>query len=126
MKKIFAFFLVVIYFIVSTGFVVNVHYCMGKLSSIKIEQPAKKCCCKKPHKNCCKTEQQLVKLSTNSKYVDTWISEKINFEVADLPQTFLFSSSINSFPKSTNLFYNYPPPDKENKFALYHYCILLI
>lgn len=127
MKKILVLFLSIIYFIVSTGFIVNVHYCMGKVSTIKFEEPKQKCCCKKKHKGCCKTEQKLVKLSSNSKLADAYIASNASFsEITFTPSfTFYAPSKISSFADA-DLSYKYTPPIKIKKFALLHYCILRV
>jgi hypothetical protein len=56
--------LTVIYFAISSGVVMNVHYCMGKLSSVKLDAfGAKACACgKSEKKSCCKTELKVVKI----------------------------------------------------------------
>lgn len=127
MKKLVAFIVAIIYLTVSTGFIVNVHYCMGKVSSIKLEKPAKQCCCKKKHKNCCKTEQKIVKLNTNSKFSDAVNVAKIAFAQDDIlvHQSF-YNIGNSTFQQPLNLTYNLPPPYKANRFASLHYCILLI
>jgi hypothetical protein len=126
MKKFLALILAIIYITVSTGFIVNVHYCMGKVSSIKLEQTAKKCCCKKQHKNCCKTEQKLVKLNNNSKLIDAWVAEKSSFSTTDIITYNNPTKVVNAIVASKDLTYNIPPPDKVKRFALLHYCTLLI
>ncbi|MFY7899837.1 MAG: HYC_CC_PP family protein, partial [Chitinophagaceae bacterium] len=53
----------------SSGFAMNVHYCMGKVSSWNIDfvSSVKKCPCgsKKKKSACCKTETKVVKLVNN-------------------------------------------------------------
>lgn len=126
MKRSITFILTLVYFVVSTGFIVNVHYCAGKLSSIKIEQKIKKCCCKKQHKGCCKTEQKLVKLSSKSKVADTWLSHKPAAETKPIEQYAFQQNNVATRKLLANLTYNYPPPYKATRFALLHYCILRI
>lgn len=65
MKRLAATLLALIYFSVSSGMVMNMHYCMGKLSSVKLAVlPAAKCACgkKSEKKSCCRTEVKLVKV----------------------------------------------------------------
>ncbi len=127
MKKFIALIVAIIYLTVSTGFIVNVHYCMGKVSSIKLEQTAKKCCCKKTCKKCCKTEQKIVKLNSNLKQTDILNIEKVAFDEDNILKYNLFFYIIKPLIKQPiSLTYNLPTPFKANKFALLHYCILRI
>jgi len=46
MKRFITLFIALIYLVMSTGFVMNSHYCMGKLSSIELgRSEVKKCIC---------------------------------------------------------------------------------
>jgi CDGSH-type Zn-finger protein len=69
MKRFTVAILAIIYFTISTGMVINMHYCMGKLRSVNVDVLAKNLCgCgKKETKGCCKTEHKLVKLEDNHK-----------------------------------------------------------
>ena len=74
MKRILIAVIALIYFTISSGVVMNMHYCMGKLSSIQMEQLASEgtCKCGKKKKavakdGCCKTEQKVVKLADSHK-----------------------------------------------------------
>ena len=66
MKRFIATLLAVIYLSVSSGMVMNMHYCMGKLSSVKLAVlPKATCACGKKmekKKGCCKTETKIVKV----------------------------------------------------------------
>lgn len=126
MKQFLIFILSIIYFTVSTGFVVNVHYCMGKISTVKFEEPKQKCCCKKKNKPCCKTEQQLVKLSSNSKLTDAWVAANTSFSEAITIPYFYCINDDNSTIVDIDLTYKYAPPIKEKRYALLHYCTLRI
>jgi hypothetical protein len=71
MKRSVVSILAVIYFAISTGVVVNIHYCMGKISSVKLQAWAPgKCACGKEmqsKKGCCKTELKVVKIEDAQK-----------------------------------------------------------
>ena len=69
MKRFLATILAVLYLSISSGMVVNIHYCMGKPGPAKLALlPAKKCGCGKSEKRgCCKTESKLVKLEDAQK-----------------------------------------------------------
>jgi hypothetical protein len=70
-KRIPVTILTVIYFAISSGVVVNMHYCMGRLSSVNMQSwPASTCACGKKtesKKKCCKTELKVVKLEDAQK-----------------------------------------------------------
>ena len=71
MKRFLVTILTLIYFTASSGVVVNIHYCMGKVNSVKLQTLAEKsCACGKmkiPSKKCCKTELKVVKLEDAQK-----------------------------------------------------------
>ena len=62
-----------IYFTVSSGMVMSVHYCMGEVSNIQVNQvPEERCICgmskkETSSKGCCKTEFTMVKLADTHK-----------------------------------------------------------
>jgi hypothetical protein len=70
MKRFIVTILALLYFTVSSGMVMNIHYCMGKIRSVKLQATAKKMCgCKKQQekKSCCKTEHKLIKVQDSHK-----------------------------------------------------------
>jgi len=70
MKRFTVAILTIIYFAVSSGIVMNVHYCMGKISSVEVSMLFKDLCAcgsGKKESKCCKTEHKLIKLEDNHK-----------------------------------------------------------
>ena len=66
MKKIIAGILSVIYLTVTSGFAINIHYCMGHVSSINYTySDSKKCghCGMENKKGCCHSEFKVIKLT---------------------------------------------------------------
>lgn len=67
MKRFFAILFAVLYITLTSGFAVNVHYCMGKLASVELQEaPADHCGkCGKPAKgmDCCKDEFKFCKVT---------------------------------------------------------------
>ena len=66
MKKLFAVILSIIYFTASSGVVFHVHYCMGELSSVRLQNGQAnvcKCGMKSNNKSCCHSEVKVLKLS---------------------------------------------------------------
>ena len=67
MKKLFASILLLVYFTVSTGFVVSVHYCMNKLDSVALGDNHQEECGKcgmlvTDSMGCCKSDVKVVKM----------------------------------------------------------------
>ncbi len=66
MKSFVAIILAVLYFSTTSGMVMNIHYCMGKIASVKMKETDKDgCnrCASKSKKDCCKNEFKVVKLN---------------------------------------------------------------
>jgi hypothetical protein len=67
MKRLVVSILLLVYFTVSTGFVVNLHYCMDKINSIEFGSAKEDKCGKcgmpvKDKKGCCREEAKVIKL----------------------------------------------------------------
>lgn len=111
MKKITIAILAILYFTMTSGIVLNIHYCRGKISSVKVDVLAKDLCAckKKTNKGCCKTDNKLVKLEDIHKAAATQFLVEVPSVI--LTSTYFFSKT---FFESTiqNLAYNSnaPPP----------------
>jgi hypothetical protein len=82
MKKIIAGILSIIYFTVTTGFAINIHYCMGHVSSIDYSYSnSKNCgqCGMENKKGCCHSEFKIVKLSDEQQV------SKANISISQFP-----------------------------------------
>lgn len=73
-RKIFISIIAVFYFAVTSGMVMNIHYCMGKISSVTFNHDADqedgtcgKCGMSKTENHCCKDEVTTVKLTDSHK-----------------------------------------------------------
>lgn len=105
MKKILVTILAFIYLGVSSGIAMNIHYCMGKISSIDMlhnTDKCGKCGMKLGHKGCCKDEFKIVKLSDSHKLISNDINiftPVINNHYSIFNTDFIFleiSSSLNN------------------------------
>ncbi len=73
MKRSLVAILAIIYFTISSGVVMNIHYCMGKSLGAQLDiLGAKTCGCgksekKSDKKSCCKTEFKIVKIEDEQK-----------------------------------------------------------
>lgn len=68
MKKMLVICLAVLYTLITSGFTVNVHYCMGELASIDMHDSHDSGCpkCGMPKKgDCCQDEAHFLKVSEN-------------------------------------------------------------
>lgn len=94
MKRLLNLFIALIYLVMSTGFVMNSHYCMGKLSSIELgRSEVKKCICgmriDSTKKNkCCHSKIDVVKLEDSHKSTTSTIVST-NFIEAVIPQFYV-------------------------------------
>lgn len=114
MKRLITLFIALIYLVMSTGFVVNSHYCMGKLSSIELGKPEiTKCICgmrinyaKKS--KCCHSKTDVVKLADAHKLAPSIVTANYLF-VAEIPFFYLGSASFNTFYTVSNYLKKLPP-----------------
>lgn len=114
MKRILTSIIAIVYFVISSGLVMSIHYCMGKVSSVALSHNTSETCgCgmslkETSGKDCCKTEIKMVKLEDNHKaayaYYDfqapvTLRSSAINiFDLTDLSATAKSYTSIHGPP----------------------------
>ena len=114
MKKIVLFIAFICYFAVTSGVIVNFHYCMDRLASTKFyETESKTCalCGMNIHKSrgCCRDEVKIIKME-----VDQKVASQVSFELpsleaqAQVPSEFIVASFINV--AETRHYLYHPPP----------------
>ncbi len=119
MKKVLAALLLIIYFTVSTGFIVSMHYCMDRLASTKIgvhhTDKCPSCGMKMKAEGCCKDQVKVVKLQQdkiNAQYTVVHFSAPIalfyNQPVLDIP--------VQSVASFQNYFTHGPPLSKQDTY----------
>ncbi len=126
MKKFTVAIIAILYFTISTGVIVNIHYCMGKVSSVKMNVLAQNLCgCgKKENKGCCKTEHKLVKLADNHK------AEVVNFtlqapvDIQSSVYNLINTPLLNQNDNQT--FNNHSPPLLSKQNTYLRNCVFLI
>ncbi|NJO90583.1 MAG: hypothetical protein HC831_17705 [Chloroflexia bacterium] len=72
MKKLASIIISIVYLVLSTGILVNLHYCQGEIESISIVTNNSKCCCASMEfddDGCCKNEQLLVQFDNDEQIV---------------------------------------------------------
>jgi hypothetical protein len=64
LKKSFILIFAFLYFIVSSGFIINTHFCGGKLKAVSLFNQTEKGCCgsKKASKGCCHDSKSFIKV----------------------------------------------------------------
>ena len=115
MKVFVSVILTVLYFSLSTGAMVNFHYCGGELESIKINSESQSCCCASTEmkKGCCQDKEIVLGLDIDENIVFNSIN------ISDYLFTFIyanFSSEIlyqNVTEDNQSVEYQIPPPKLE-------------
>jgi hypothetical protein len=123
MKKLIATISLLVYFVVSTGFVVSVHYCMDRLNGMEWGESAADECgkCGMPiadNDGCCKDEVKVVKLKvdhTTAKLVQADYSVSIPVY---LPTNLLFTPYF--FERETKEPVAHGPPLSEQDTYLHN------
>jgi hypothetical protein len=126
MKKLIVAFVAILYFTVSSGVVVNLHYCMGKLSSTKIDVLAKNLCgCKtKKTRGCCKTTHKLLKIEDSHKFSvnDYSIQTPVSAAMVHTNASQDFSQSV----EIKKITFTNAPPEFQRQNIYLHNCVFLI
>ena len=120
MKKLFASILLLVYFTVSTGFVVSVHYCMNKVDSVQLGDTSSDECNKcgmhiESSGGCCKDDVKMVKMQVDQSFAKITVP---NFSLpAVLP--LVYDSYFTSYSKSVDESYplaHSPPLSKQDTY----------
>jgi hypothetical protein len=120
-KKLFISIIAVIYLVVTTGMVVNIHYCMGKISSISFSHEndhkdgsCSKCGMNKTENHCCTDDVKYVKITDAHQSAQTDISEAGS--VSTVPVFFIsLNTALQGSAKEPLSYYFSPPPKTLNK-----------
>ncbi|GEM_PF-1821050 len=76
--------LAVAYLMASTGVVVNLHYCLGRVKAVTLAvQEKESCICPDPNeaKDCCRSEQQLLETQSNHLISASFVFEAVSVAV---------------------------------------------
>lgn len=127
MKKLFLIILSILYLIVACGFVVNIHYCMGRVSNIDYAYNNSKTCgrCGMENKNgCCHSEFKIIKISDDQQ------TAKANIHIVQQPAVINYFAVnilqvVQGLEKITSSQY-YSPPDKRLSAIYLHDCVFRI
>ena len=107
------------YLITVIGFAVNMHFCSGKLSSVKLNESAKCSACKSEKSiavkhDCCKSSSVEAKIKDSHEAgfkvqlpqdfsITLFLTEKFSFLAESVP-TFSFASALNKAPPLSSIF----------------------
>jgi len=127
MKRFIVSIIAVLYFTVSSGMVVSMHYCMGKLKTTKVQLTnTKTCCCKKTEskKSCCKTQQHFVKLDDN--HQASYADYKIEVPTAFIASTYFLAQQDNGITKNQHTSTIHAPPLSKEQSVYLLNCVFRI
>lgn len=120
MKKAAASILLLLYFVVSTGFVVSVHYCMDKMNGVELgdntHTECGKCCMEiEDSDGCCKDEVTVVKVQ-----VDQLIAKLVKADfslplIATKTTDYLFTPLFYTLDRSEPVAHG-PPLSKQDTY----------
>jgi hypothetical protein len=121
-KKGLIFLLAIIYITLTSGVVVNIHYCMGRIAGVTYGAEAEHYCDKcgmEQKKGCCDTEHKLVKADSDHIYAKS-ISAPLTF-VALIPKSFPeLNISFTPSGEHYNTQYHSPPDFRSNNLSVYN------
>jgi hypothetical protein len=126
-KKIPIAFLAILYLAITSGVVMNFHYCMGKMASVNLGAGKQELCGKcgmKEKAGCCESEQKVVKLGDEHQLPKKSASlEDFN---SSLIHSFLIA--IQAFPNTKRNAppYYHSPPDLEAHAIYLENCVFRI
>ena len=100
MKKILASISMLVYFAMTCGVIVNLHYCMGRVQSFEFYGIEKKVCdvCGMSLKNthgCCKEEMKILKIQDDQNKAQASYTIKSIEVPATIPSDFIVTSIYN-------------------------------
>ena len=114
MKRISAILFSTVYLLLNTGFIMNIHYCLGEIESVSVIPIADNCCCgdNNVDMGCCGNELLIFQFSPDDQLVN---SENIVFkapllEIIEIGS--IRSIEHKSHERVTLKICNSPPPEK--------------
>ena len=129
MKKLVASITVLVYFVMTCGVVVDLHYCMGRIQSVDFYASEKEYCSKcgmhsSEAKGCCKNEVKIIKLQSDQNKASVSYSIRNLDAPNNLPSDFIVISFYNSDLKKD--FNNHSPPLLNGQDTYLQNCVFRI
>lgn len=130
MKRFFAIFFAVLYTLLTSGFTVNAHYCMGKLASVKLQNGPEDQCkkCGRPVKSmdCCKNEVKFCKVTTSHQAAKALQQDAPVTVDLQLPVKILHTPSLSSLQLRHSSYPHEPPDIGTTTPVFLRNCVFLI
>ena len=124
MKRISTIILLLVYVTVTSGLVLNIHYCMGELSNVAINTETKNTCstCGMENEGCCHDDVKMVKLTDS--HQSTWIQDDL-FQIS-VPDIEPQNTPVPVIAKEQTLFAEqiHSPPGSPSRSILF--CVFRI
>ena len=127
MKKFFALILTIVYMTASSGVVLNVHYCMGKMSSVRVDNfSEKECKCgmKTSAKGCCHNEVRVVKMTNLHKQAAA--ASYVFAPITLLPVAVSLIDISKTYTSDVNIAVANKPPDLASNKVYLSNCVFRI
>lgn len=128
MKKGFVAILAILYITLTSGVIVNVHYCMGSIASVDYgyddHDACGKCGMKEHREGCCHTEYNLVKLDDAHQVIPADIPS-FEMPVSIIPDEIVWIDPAPAQIPATSFIYDDPPDPYSNSVYL-HNCVFRI
>ena len=127
MKKFFALILTIVYMTASSGVVLNVHYCMGKMSSVRVDNfSEKECKCgmKTSAKGCCHNEVRVVKMTNLHKQAAA--ASYVFAPITLLPVAVSLIDISKTYTSDVNFAVANKPPDLASNKVYLSNCVFII
>lgn len=129
MKKIIVTILAIAYLGTSTGTMVNMHYCMGKLANWGLgndgSRTCRKCGMEKQNKGCCKDESKFVKSQTDQQTTVS-VFNFLQIVAVALPVSCFEIPSVDIFTISKENPISHAPPQCSDIAVYIRNCVFLI
>jgi hypothetical protein len=130
MKKAFVFILALFYLVVASGVTVNMHYCMGYLTSVDYGHGTEeggicgKCGMPDDKNACCHTDSKLVKLQDDHQLSALSFKSKQPDAVQIVQPT--YAAAINTLPQPSITGSIHSPPDRSDYTIYLYNCVFRI
>jgi len=98
------------YLLASTGLVVNLHFCLGRVKAVSLAvQEEARCICPEPtsEKDCCRSEQQLLETQSTHLLADQFVFQPLYTVVEQL--VWVEKTDCYSFDQTNNGISRAPP-----------------
>ncbi|UYQ91644.1 hypothetical protein MKQ68_16265 [Chitinophaga horti] len=131
MKKLLTIFIAVLYVAITSGFTVNVHYCMGKVASVKLHAEDDDACgkCGRPGTkgaDCCKDVHKFLKVDQSHQAAKVFFSHNVLPLDLDLPVAVLQTPAITVATAAKFSYQQHAPPPVGSQPLFLRNCVFLI